>query len=406
MSTRLLLAIDEQWPTRPDCPWVLLGDDGQPVSEGHSEPRHWPAAAECEVVLTGPQCLWLEVPLPRGARRDLPRLLAYALEDRLLKDPDTQHLTLSHRRPADDGERDLAGVLVVARDRLRQLIAQLTAIGRPPRRVLAEMQTAPAGGEVWQLSLSASGAILRSSPNAGLAVDGDILAPLLSQQAATARAANLAPTRIDVRLTPGLAAPDLAALQAETAIPMQVAVPYLWWQGADRKATNLLQGEFAFRDNGSAWLLKLRPALALGGGALAVWLLANVGEVVWMKHRLGQIGERIERIYRSSFPNAPVVAPAAQMRQQLNLERARHGLLRDDDALSLLAQATEALGTDAVDGVAALRFEEGRLDLTLAGPAAARAEAVVGLLASRGLLANLRQDGSTTHLLLRRENLQ
>ena len=149
MSTRLLLAIDEQWPTRPDCPWVLLGDDGQPVSEGHSEPRHWPAAAECEVVLTGPQCLWLEVPLPRGARRDLPRLLAYALEDRLLKDPDTQHLTLSHRRPADDGERDLAGVLVVARDRLRQLIAQLTAIGRPPRRVLAEMQTAPAGGEVW-----------------------------------------------------------------------------------------------------------------------------------------------------------------------------------------------------------------------------------------------------------------
>ena len=406
MSTRLLLAIDEQWPTRPDCPWVLLGDDGQPVSEGHSEPRHWPAAAECEVVLTGPQCLWLEVPLPRGARRDLPRLLAYALEDRLLKDPDTQHLTLSHRRPADDGERDLAGVLVVARDRLRQLIAQLTAIGRPPRRVLAEMQTAPAGGEVWQLSLSASGAILRSSPNAGLAVDGDILAPLLSQQAATARAANLAPTRIDVRLTPGLAAPDLAALQAETAIPMQVAVPYLWWQGADRKATNLLQGEFAFRDNGSAWLLKLRPALALGGGALAVWLLANVGEAIWMKHRLGQIGERIERIYRSSFPNAPVVAPAAQMRQQLNLERARHGLLRDDDALSLLAQATEALGTDAVDGVAALRFEEGRLDLTLAGPAAARAEAVVGLLASRGLLANLRQDGSTTHLLLRRENLQ
>ena len=100
MNHRLLLAIDEQWPTRPDCPWVLLGPDGRPVSEGHSEPRHWPAAAECEVVLTGPQCLWLEVPLPRAKRADLPRLLAYALEDRLLKDPDTQHLTVSHRRPA------------------------------------------------------------------------------------------------------------------------------------------------------------------------------------------------------------------------------------------------------------------------------------------------------------------
>jgi hypothetical protein len=71
-----------------------------------------------------------------------------------------------------------------------------------------------------------------------------------------------------------------------------------------------------------------------------------------------------------------------------------------------MAQAAEALGTDAASGIAALRFEDGRLDLTLSGPAAARAEAVVGLLASRGLLANLRQDGTTTHLLLRQENLQ
>ncbi len=406
MSTRLLLALDEQWPARPDCPWVLLGADGRPLAEGHAEPRHWPAAAECEVVLTGPQCLWLEVPLPRGARRDLPRLLAYALEDRLLKDPDTQHLTLSHRRPADDGERDLAGVLVVARERLRQLVAQLAAIGRPPRRVLAEVQTAPAGSDAWQLSLSAGGAILRGSPTTGLALDTDLLAALLARQAATARAANSAPGHVDVHLAPGCPPPDLAALQADSALDIRSAAPYLWWQGADRKATNLLHGDFAFRDSGAGRLGKLRPALAVGAGALAVWLLASVGEALWLRHSLGQTGERIERVYRSTFPGSPVVAPAAQMRQQLNLERARHGLLRDDDALALLAQAAEALGTDAAGGIATLRFEDGRLDLTLAGPAAARAEAVVGLLASRGLLANLRQDGTTTHLLLRRENLQ
>ena len=50
--------------------------------------------------------------------------------------------------------------------------------------------------------------------------------------------------------------------------------------------------------------------------------------------------------------------------------------------------------------------EDGRLDLTLNGPAAARAEAVVGLLTARGLLADLRRDGASTHLLLRRETLQ
>mgnify|MGYP001108986181 FL=1 len=114
----------------------------------------------------------------------------------------------------------------------------------------------------------------------------------------------------------------------------------------------------------------------------------------------------IERVYRSTFPNGPVVAPAAQMRQQLNIERARHGLLRDDDALALLAQVAEALGTDATDGFVALRYEEGRLDMTLSGPAGRRAEAMIGLLTSRGLLANLRQESGTTHLLLRRENPQ
>ena len=406
MSTRLLLAIDEQWPARPDCPWVLLGPDGKPLSEGQSEPRHWPAAADCEVVLGGPQCLWLDVPLPRGARRDLPRLLAYALEDRLLKDPDTQHLTVSHRRPADDGERDLAGVLVVSRERLRQVVAQLAAIGRPPRRVMAELQTAPADADVWHLAVSPAGAILRRTPGSGLALDADILGPLLAQQAASARAANAAPTRIEVHLAPGCASPDLAALQAETALEIRLADAYRWWQGAERKTANLLHDEFAYRDSGPGWAGKLRPALAVGTTALAVWLLANVGEVLWMKHRLGQIDQRIERVYTTTFPNSPAVAPAAQMRQQLNQARARHGLLRDDDALALLAQAAEALGTDAAGGIAALRFEDGRLDLTLAGPAAARAEAVVGLLTSRGLLADLRQDGATTHLLLRRENLQ
>lgn len=405
MSTRLLLAIDEQWPARPDCPWVLLGPDGKPLSEGHSEPRHWPAAAECELVLTGPQCLWLEVPLPRGAKRDLPRLLAYALEDRLLKDPDTQHLTLSHRRPADDGERDLAGVLVVARERLRQLVAQFAAIGRPARRVFAEVQTAPTG-EGWHLSLSSTGAILRTGSTGGVTLDADILTPLLAQQAATARAANTAPAQVELHLAPGTPAPDLAVLQTETGLTLTTAAPYRWWQGVDRKAANLLQGEFAFRDASAGWFGKLKPAVLLGCGALALWLTVNIGEVLWLRHQVGQLGDRIERVYRTTFPNSPVVAPAAQMRQQLNLERGRHGLLRDDDALALLAQAAEALGTDAAGGIAAVRFEEGRLDLTLTGPAAARAEAVVGLLASRGLLANLRADGATAHLLLRRENLQ
>ena len=78
-------------------------------------------------------------------------------------------------------------------------------------------------------------------------------------------------------------------------------------------------------------LARLAPAAWVGGFALALWFAVGVGEVLWLKHQQSGIEERIERVYRSSFPNSPVVAPAAQMRQQLNLERARHGLLRCGD---------------------------------------------------------------------------
>ena len=406
MTTRLLLALDEHWPAEPACPWVLLGPDGQPTAEGHSEPRHWPAAAEVEVVLTGAQCLWLEVPLPGAARRDLPRLIAYALEDRLLKDPDTQHLTVSHRRPAGDGERDLVGVLVIARERLRSLLAQLAALGRSPRRVVAAVQTAPAGPEGWHLAVAGPDAVLRSAVTAGVALDADLLIPLLAQQAATARAANQAPDALHVHLAPGSGGPDTAALARETGLPVSVADPYRWWAGADRHAASLLHGEFASREQGAAWLTRLRPAALLAAAALGVWLLANVGEVLWLRHSLDGVQTRIARVYATTFPNTPVVAPAARMRQQLNQERARHSLLRDDDALALLAQAADALGTDALDGVAALRYDDGRLDLSLQGPAAARSPALGGLLAARGLLADVRRDGNATHLVLRRESLQ
>ncbi|MDD3354603.1 type II secretion system protein GspL [Zoogloea sp.] len=404
--TRLLIALDEQWPTRPECPWALLDADGRLLSEGHSEPRHWPAAATCEVLLLGPQCLWLEAPLPRATRRDLPRLLAYALEDRLLKDPDGQHLTVTHRRPAPDGERDLAGVLVIARERLRQLVAQLEAIGRAPRRIVAEVQTAPAGGPGWHLSIGPGGALLRSGPDNGVALDPDILLPLIAGQAASARAANTPPARIEVHGAPGFPVPELAHLEAESGVPCGASSPYLWWQGVDHRVSTLLHGEFAPRQGGSGTLTRLRPPALLGAGALALWLAASVGEVLWLKHQQGSLEERIERSWKSAFPNTPAIAPAAQMRQQLNLERARHGLLQDHDALTLLAAAAEALGTDAAGGVAAIRFEDGRLDLTLKGTAAGRADAVVGLLASRGLLAHVRREGDGAQLQLRRETLQ
>jgi hypothetical protein len=104
--------------------------------------------------------------LPRGARRDLPRLLSYALEDRLLKDPDTQHLTLSHRRPPMTASAtwpacwSSPGSACAA-----SWPSSRPSGGYPPDR--GRVQTAPADDAGWHLSLSAEGAILRTGTGPG-----------------------------------------------------------------------------------------------------------------------------------------------------------------------------------------------------------------------------------------------
>ena len=114
---------------------------------------------------------------------------------------------------------------------------------------------------------------------------------------------------------------------------------------------------------------------------------------------------RMLRTYQTAFPNSPAVAPAAQMRQQLNLERARHGQLRDDDALSLLAVVAEALGSEVTDKLQAVHYADGLLDLGFPDMAADCLAPLQALLGARGLLVESKGEGSDRHLLVRPEAL-
>ena len=400
MSTQLVLRIEEHWPSRPVAAWVLLGPDGKVRSEGESDPRHWPAADECIILLAGTQCLWLETRLPRAARRNTQRLLAYALEDRLLSDPDTQHLTVTHRNSAGENEENV-GVVVVARDRLRVLMAQFKALGRTPGRCVSELQTAPFEKRCWHIAISADTAIVRVGPDSAYATDAHLLDAVLEAQLASARTENAEPDQILVHRMPGTG--DAGFHPRDGYVE---AGNYHWWSNADR-ADNLLQGEFAVSGRRSGWLPVLRAPLLLAGIAGAVWMLAAVGEVVWRSHVLGDIETRMKRTFETSFPNQPAVAPAAQMRQQLDLERARRGMLRSDDGLSLLSAVADALGNDAVNSLAGLQFAEGRMDLRWQPDfSAERLDRLQSELKARGLLAEMTGETGALHLLIRTEALQ
>lgn len=390
MSTRLLVLIDEHWPSRPAAPWVVLDDAGRVLSEGESEPRHWPAAAECGLVLAGSQCAWHTARLPRGARREEARLLAYALEDRLLRDPETQHLVITDRESVEAGVD--VGVLVIARDRLRALVAQLSAIGRTPVLAVSELQSAPATDDAWHLALGPASLTLRSDPRHGQSLDPPLEAalPLLQHALASARAANRAPARVVLHAAPGLAAP--AGLDwTPLAVEAEAGPPYLWWQGWSR-ASNLLQGEFAPRHQHGGWLTRLRWPLRVAAASLGLLLAADLGEVMWQRHQLDGLEARIARLFSTTLPNTPAIAPAAQLARQLDELRTQHGRLRSDDLLTLLAAYGQARGVATRDSVGALSYREGRLELALPALAAGERDILLARLASLGFSARAQAD--------------
>ena len=393
MSSRLIVLVDEHWPARPSAPWALVGDDGRLQAEGSSEPRHWPPADDCVIVLAGSQCTWHETRLPRGARREEARLLAYALEDRLLSDPDGQHLTVVGREVEEGGVT--LGVLVVARERLRALCAQLAAIGRPPVAAHAELQCAPGGDNPdWHLAVAEHGLVLRPGTAPAIALDPPLATalPLLSHALDRARAANTLPASIAIHAAPGVDV-GMPPEAADLGCRFDAAAAYLWWQACPA-ATNLLQGQFAPSHKRAGWVGRLRGPMRLAAASAAILLLASAGEVLLQRQRLDDLELRMQRLFETALPNTPAIAPAAQLQRRLDEVRMRHGQLRDDDLLALLAAYAQARGVATRDSVAALDYRDGHLTLALPAIPASDRDRLGARLAALGYDAGAGRSGA------------
>lgn len=394
MTTRLMLLLDEHWPQQPAADWVLIDDRGRLLQQGRSAPAHWPAAAQCEAVLSGSQCTWLDVVLPPAPARDRTRLLAYALEEHLLGEVDTQHLTVTHARRED--ERRHTGVLVVARSRMAQLQAQFAALGRPLQHLRSLLQIAPIAPEHWTLALDGHhGAILRGGPDGTAlacdlapAADGHVqLAAVLALAAARQPVATPQPLVLRPAAGQTLPAGLLEHIAQLPAFAASAGEPWHWWQAADH-AADLLHGDHApatRRDLGQ----RLRAPAALA--ALALLTVAAVGLVhnLFAAHELAALDAARVRLLADTLPGTPAIDPARQLGQALERARSERGQLARADFLSLLHEHTEAGGPMP----SALHYDNRRLGLVLPAGSAAR---LTPRLSLRGIAA-AEVDG---HLLL------
>ncbi|MGE0011467.1 MAG: type II secretion system protein GspL [Azoarcus sp.] len=390
MTTRLLIRIDERWPNDPAADWVLLDAANRELQRGNSGPAHWPAADGCEGVLAGAQSTWLEVLLPASPRRERPRLLSYALEEHLVGDPDTQHVSVTHSRP--EGTLNRTGVITVTRTRMAQILAQFTQIGRPLKRLCSALETVPNVDGRWVLAVEANGAILRPGVEPAIAFDAPTpdaahaaLSSALSIALTRRRASTALPAALELRVAEACTNPETGATGL-LPLPVEPGPVWRWWEHVDA-THDLLHGAFSARQGRDAQWRRLRvPAAIFAMSALALFLV-SLTQVIGQRQTLGEIERRSARLFEQALPGTPAVAPAAQLGRALDRARRKAGQLSSDDLLALLHGHLAATGVTPL----AIAYENGRLDLTL--PPETDTPALLTRLAVHGLNAQRRDGG-------------
>lgn len=388
----LRLYLPADWPAQhTNCDWELVNASGTRLQLGNSEPRHWPLAARCEIILTAEQCLPLSASLPKGARTRMAEVIGYALEDRLLGDIDAEHFV-----PGDETRDGQTPVWVISRARLQTLLAVLRPLNRSPQRLISELQLIPCTSpDAWSVCLKSRSGFVRMSPESGFSFDlpeGNVSQPPLELQLALQAASSTStPKRIEIHTEPGIAfdRTHIHAWQNCLGLSVQHAGDYLWRDAPDHAARNLLTGDFAPpRARGEGWS-SLRPAAWIAAFSLAIYSVFSFAEWAHLEHQKSTLRQQMTDRFRATFPQAQtIVDPVLQMQRLYDQLRRERGQLGATDFLPLLAATTET--AIAPDAIRRIDFEEGHIDLTLILPDAVAVEHLRNTLTQRGLAVVVR----------------
>ncbi len=342
------------------CDWALR--DAGSVKTGHSDYSTLPPANHIVLILAASRVLLTQVQLPAVGPGKLREMLAFAVEDKLLTEPDKVHTVAAPR--AANGE---TAVAIIDKAWMRQQLAQLRQHGIRAAQMLAETLLPPLEDDSWSMVWHGQGGFVRVGPQAGFVVDGgDLHTPPMALMLALqeARIAHTAPQRLMLYHSADTAVPSWAA---QLDIPIEQRGIWAWHSADSTGAVslNLLQGEFAPARKAQAWIQHWRPALGLLVLIVIVHVLATLGDWARLQREQSRLKSAMVTSFKQAFPEASaIVDPALQMQRNLaQLQRAR-GLPDSADFLPLLAQAAPLLQAGQLQ---ALQYEQDKLqiDLTL-----------------------------------------
>jgi general secretion pathway protein L len=315
-------------------------------------------------VAPGRQVIWLvgaedirleQRDIPARGRKQLAQAIPYALEDELAEDVADLHF-------AFEAEGDRVSVAVVRRALLRATLERLNALGIHPRQAVPDCLALPLEEDRWSLLVDQDRVLLRSGPRSGMACDPGMLS-LVVGSALAEIPEEARPRGLRVwACAPGGELPELPLeVEAQTCVnALEVMAGGLGGPGG----IDLLQGEFSAHERQARQLRRWWPvaaAIVLG----AILAIVDKGlEVQRLERQQALVTERIQQVFRQTFPDVSRVVDArVQMEQKLAVLRSEQGVERG--FLSMLADTVAPLKAQPEVTLKGLEFRNQVLELSL-----------------------------------------
>lgn len=359
MILRILLT--ESVPTvDTNLAWAVFETEGTVHRQGCSPLVDMPKTEHCEAIAPAAVMMLTAVKLPVRSGEKARRLLPFAVEDQLAVETDTVHFALG--APLAEGNVALA---VVDKTWLKHSLAVLAEHGFLPRHLYPETLLPAWLDETWTMVWDGQQGFVRTGQYSGMALEGDLLAPL----SLSAALRNQPPKQICWY------ADNLPDWAANLSVPVILEPRWEWTQAAWQDVPlDLLQGELARRQFHWKGLPALKPVLWIALAILTLQLIGTGVEVWRLQHEKQQLQTSMEASFRQTFPEATVVVdPVLQMERQRATLRRAAGIADSHDFLPLLSKLMPLLPSVATQKIS---YENQSIKLELRLPNVAAVDAV------------------------------
>ncbi len=304
--------------------WLVRGDDGTAIAEGHADASQLVAVIEGEapwarepahvvVLVPTAEILALSCQVPGRNVAQLRRAAPYAVEEFITEDIDAMHVAcgeLARNEPVRS--------LVASRRSIEDWRACLSAAAVTPGFMTADAMALPAGANRVSVLFEEETALVRTSeqiasvdvPNLAAVLEGvrgeDVDRPAMLCQI------NGTLSEIDLSQS-GFAPAEVENVPLEESL-----LSYLANSFDDAQAINILQGDFAVKRRGDASWMRWRSVAAGAGvwGVIALIFLAAEG--FWAAHQADEFRQQAAQLYRDIYDVERVPGnPATRMRLRL-----------------------------------------------------------------------------------------